>query len=56
MTPSTGQPLETVVVTGTAQFNTDAAPAKSSLTTVEPETIINKTYIENSPCRPRRTM
>jgi iron complex outermembrane receptor protein len=45
--PSTGQPLETVVVTGTAQFNTDAAPAKSSLTTVEPETIINKTYIEN---------
>ena len=44
---STGVPLETVVVTGTAQFNTDAAPAKSSLTTVEPETIINKAYIEN---------
>lgn len=44
---SNGEPLETVVVTGTAQFNTDAAPAKSSLTTVEPETIINKSYIEN---------
>ena len=42
-----GEPLETVVVTGTAQFNTDAAPAKSSLTTMEPETIINKSYIEN---------
>src|SRR5215469_7055983 len=45
--PTTGQPLETVVVTGTAQFNTDAAPAKSSLDTVEPETIINRSYIEN---------
>ncbi len=44
---TTGEPLETVVVTGTAQFNTDAAPAKSSLTTMEPETIINKSYIEN---------
>jgi len=43
---ATGDPLETVVVTGT-QFNTDAAPAKSSLTTVEPETIINRSYIEN---------
>jgi iron complex outermembrane recepter protein len=43
---TTGEPLETVVVTGT-QFNTDAAPAKSSLTTMEPETIINKSYIEN---------
>jgi iron complex outermembrane receptor protein len=41
-----GEPLETVVVTGT-QFNTDAAPAKSSLSTVEPETIINRSYIEN---------
>ncbi len=45
--PSTGQPLETVVVTGTAQFSTDAAPAKSSLNTMEPETIINRSYIEN---------
>ena len=45
--PATGQPLETVVVTGTAQFSTDAAPAKSSLNTMEPETIINKSYIEN---------
>src|SRR5215469_1810862 len=45
--PTTGQPLETVVVTGTAQFNTDAAPAKASLSTMEPETIINKSYIDN---------
>ena len=43
---SGGAPLETVVVTGTA-FNTDAAPAKSSLDTMEPETIINRSYIEN---------
>jgi iron complex outermembrane receptor protein len=43
----TGAPLETVVVTGTAQFATDAAPAKSSLNTMEPETIINRSYIEN---------
>jgi len=43
---SMGAPLETVVVTGTA-FNTDAAPAKSSLDTMEPETIINRSYIEN---------
>jgi len=42
-----GQPLETVIVTGTAQFSTDAAPAKSSLNTMEPETIINRSYIEN---------
>jgi iron complex outermembrane receptor protein len=42
-----GEPLETVVVTGTAQFATDAAPAKSSLNTMEPETIINRSYIEN---------
>src|ERR1700677_5401127 len=42
-----GAPLETVVVTGTAQFATDAAPAKSSLNTMEPETIINRSYIEN---------
>ena len=37
---------ETVVVTGT-RFNTDAAPAKASLDTTEPETIINRNYIEN---------
>ncbi|HTW36277.1 MAG TPA: TonB-dependent receptor [Rhizomicrobium sp.] len=37
---------ETVVVTGT-RFNTDAAPAKASLDTTEPQTIINRTYIEN---------
>jgi iron complex outermembrane receptor protein len=43
----TGEPLETVIVTGTAQFNTEAAPAKSSLNTMEPETIINRSYIEN---------
>ena len=44
---STGAPLETVIVTGSAQFSTDAAPAKSSLNTMEPETIINRSYIEN---------
>lgn len=37
---------ETVVVTGT-RFNTDAAPAKASLDTKEPQTIINKPYIED---------
>ena len=37
---------ETVVVTGT-RFNTDAAPAKASLDTTEPQTIINRSYIEN---------
>jgi iron complex outermembrane recepter protein len=37
---------ETVVVTGT-QFNTDSAPAKASLETTEPQTIINRSYIEN---------
>ena len=39
-------PLETVVVT-TTQFDTDAAPAKASLETTEPQTIINRSYIEN---------
>src|SRR5271170_7485789 len=37
---------ETVVVTGT-RFNADAAPAKASLDTTEPQTIINRNYIEN---------
>jgi iron complex outermembrane receptor protein len=37
---------ETVVVTGT-RFNADAAPAKASLETTEPQTIINRSYIEN---------
>ena len=40
------QPSETIVVTGT-KFNTDAAPAKASLDTTEPQTIINRDYIEN---------
>ncbi|HEX4104645.1 MAG TPA: TonB-dependent receptor plug domain-containing protein, partial [Rhizomicrobium sp.] len=39
--------LETVVVTGTA-FDPNVAPAKSSLETMEPQTIINKSYIEDS--------
>jgi iron complex outermembrane receptor protein len=39
--------LETVVVTGTA-FNADSAPAKASLETTEPQTIINKSYIQDS--------
>lgn len=40
------EPAETIVVTGT-KFNTDAAPAKASLESVEPQTIINRAYIEN---------
>ena len=36
-----------MVVTGTA-FDPDTAPAKSSLETMEPQTIINKSYIEDS--------
>jgi iron complex outermembrane receptor protein len=39
--------IETVVVTGTA-FDPETAPAKSSLDTMEPQTIINKSYIEDS--------
>ena len=39
--------LETVVVTGT-QFNSDVAPAKASLETTEPQTIINQSYIQDS--------
>ena len=40
-------PAETVVVTGTL-FNPDVAPAKASLETMEPQTIINKSYIQDS--------
>jgi iron complex outermembrane receptor protein len=39
--------VETVVVTGTA-FNPEVAPAKSSLEATQPQTIINKSYIEDS--------
>ena len=39
--------VETLVVTGTA-FNPETAPAKSSLDTMEPQTIINKSYIRDS--------
>jgi iron complex outermembrane recepter protein len=42
-----GSDLETVVVTGT-QFNPDVAPAKSSLETMEPQTIITQSYIQDS--------
>jgi len=42
----TGTGVETVVVTGT-KFNAEAAPAKSSINTTEPQTIITKNYIEN---------
>lgn len=38
---------ETVVITGTA-FNTDLAPAKESVNTQEPQTIITKQYIQDS--------
>jgi iron complex outermembrane receptor protein len=41
-----GEPMETIVVTGT-RFDTEAAPAKASLETTEPQTIINRSYIEN---------
>src|ERR1700761_5305523 len=39
--------VETVVITGTA-FNPDTAPAKASLDTTEPQTIISKSYIQDS--------
>jgi iron complex outermembrane receptor protein len=39
--------LETVVVTGTA-FDANVAPAKASLDTMEPQTIIDKSYIQDS--------
>jgi iron complex outermembrane receptor protein len=39
--------IETVVVTGTA-FDPESAPAKASLDTTEPQTIINKSYIDDS--------
>ena len=39
-------PIETIVVTDT-KFNTDAAPAKASLDTTEPQTIINRSYIQD---------
>src|ERR1700722_8448418 len=39
--------VETVVITGTS-FDPDTAPAKASLDTTEPETIISKSYIQNS--------
>ncbi len=38
--------IETIVVTGT-RFNVDAAPAKASVDTVEPQTVINRSYIDN---------
>jgi iron complex outermembrane receptor protein len=40
-------PTETVVVTGT-NFNPNVAPAKASLDTEEPQTIINRSYIQDS--------
>src|SRR4029078_4786328 len=39
--------IETVVVTGPA-FDPETEPAKASLETMEPQTIINKSYIEDS--------
>ncbi len=39
--------IETVVVTGTA-FDPESAPAKARLETMEPQTIINKSFIEDS--------
>jgi hypothetical protein len=39
--------IETVVVTG-SNFNVDVAPAKVSLNATQPQTTINKSYIEDS--------
>ena len=39
--------IETVVVTGTA-FDPESAPAKARLETMQPQTIISKSYIEDS--------
>src|SRR5512135_820822 len=39
--------IETVVVTG-SKFNADVAPAKARLDTTQPQTIINKSYINDS--------
>jgi iron complex outermembrane receptor protein len=43
---NSGNQFETIVVTGT-RFNTDAAPAKASVDTTEPQTVINRSYIQN---------
>jgi iron complex outermembrane receptor protein len=45
-TGATNQPLETVVISAT-RFNAEDAPAKSSLNTGQPETILNRPYIED---------
>jgi iron complex outermembrane receptor protein len=39
------EPVETVVITAT-KFDTEAAPAKATLETTEPQTIINRSYIQ----------
>ena len=39
-------PMETVVVTGT-KFEVGAAPAKASIDTMQPQTIIDRSYIED---------
>ncbi len=43
---NTGNDIETVVITG-RRFNPESAPSKSSLETTEPQTIIDKSYIED---------
>ncbi|MHB1206737.1 MAG: TonB-dependent receptor [Rhodospirillaceae bacterium] len=44
--PKIDDSIETIVVTGT-KFDADAAPAKASLDTAQPQTIINRSYIED---------
>jgi iron complex outermembrane receptor protein len=44
---NSGSEIETVVITG-RRFNPDVAPSKSTLETTEPQTIIAKSYIEDS--------
>ena len=44
---TSGTDIETVIITG-RRFNPEVAPSKSSLETTEPQTIISKSYIEDS--------
>src|SRR6516162_6797018 len=44
---SAGTDIEMVIITG-RKFNPEVAPSKSSLETTEPQTIISRSYIEDS--------
>jgi iron complex outermembrane receptor protein len=47
MNSNSGTDIEMVVITG-RRFNPEVAPSKSSLETTEPQTIISRSYIEDS--------